>query len=108
MVGRILQINFKLSVAASDYEVLAASLAQSFAEVPGLVWKIWTLNEAEREAGGIYYFDGQQSLERFLSSQLAASVRNHPAVSEFSAKPFAVMDAVTATTRGPVEAAVLT
>jgi len=105
MAGRILQVNFKFSVARSDYEELAASLAQAFAEVPGLVWKVWILNEAEREAGGIYHFDGEESLQIFLASQLAADVQAHPAVSEFSAKIFEVMDAATAVTRGPVEAA---
>ena len=105
MAGRVLQVNFKFSVTASDYEELAASLALAFADVPGLVWKIWILNEAEREAGGIYYFDRAESLQQFLASQLAANVQNHPAVSEFSAKAFEVMDAVTAMTRGPVEEA---
>jgi len=108
MTGRILQVNFKFGVARSEYEELAASLAQAFAEVPGLEWKIWTLNETEREAGGIYYFDGEESLQRFLASQLPADVQAHPAISEFSAKTFEVMDAATAVTRGPVEAAVAT
>jgi hypothetical protein len=105
MAGKVLQINFKFSVTASDYEELASSLAQAFAEVPGLVWKIWIINEAESEAGGIYYFDGAESLQQFLTSQLAADVQAHPAVSEFSARPFEVMDAATAMTRGPVEGA---
>jgi len=108
MAERVLQINFKFSVNRSDYEELAASLAQAFAEVPGLEWKIWILNEAESEAGGIYYFDRGESLQQFLTSQLAADVQTHPAVSEFSAKTFEVMDAVTAVTRGPVREVVAT
>lgn len=106
MAERVLQINFKFDVIRSDYEELASSLAQAFSEVPGLVWKIWIMNEAESEAGGIYCFDSGESLQLFLASQLAASVQTHPAVSEFSAKTFEVMEAVTATTRGPVREAV--
>ena len=106
MEERVLQINFKFSVSRTDYENLASSLAQSFSEVPGLVWKIWIINEAKSEAGGIYCFDGKESLSQFLTSQLATDVKSHPAVSEFSAKTFAVMDAVTAVTRGPVKQAV--
>ena len=106
MEERVLQINFKFSVLRTDYEELASSLAQSFAEVPGLVWKIWIVNEATSEAGGIYCFDGGESLDQFLASQLAADVKSHPAISDFSAKTFAVMDAVTAVTRGPVKQAV--
>jgi hypothetical protein len=84
MAARILQVNFRFSVTASEYEDLATSLAQAFADVSGLVWKIWILNKAEREAGGIYCFDRAESLQQFLASQLAADVRDHPAVSEFS------------------------
>jgi hypothetical protein len=105
MAARILQVNFRFSVTASEYEDLATSLAQAFADVSGLVWKIWILNKAEREAGGIYCFDRAESLQQFLASQLAADVRDHPAVSEFSGKSFEVMDAVTVLTRGPVEEA---
>ena len=108
MAGRFLQVNFKFSVARADYEELTGSLAQSFSEVPGLEWKIWILNEAEKEAGGFYYFDGEESLQQFLASELAANVQAHPAVSEFSAKTFEVMDSPTALTRGPVAAAVAT
>jgi hypothetical protein len=108
MAGRILQVNFKFSVAKSEYEELASSLAQAFGAVPGLTWKIWIMNPAEREAGGIYYFNDEDSLQQFLASELAASVEAHPAVSEFSAKTFEVMDAVTAVTRGPVKEAVAT
>ena len=108
MSGRVLQVNFKFSVIRAEYEELASSLAQAFAEVPGLVWKIWIMDEAESEAGGVYYFDRRESLQQFLGSQLAADVQAHPAISEFSAKTFEVMDAATAVTRGPVEQAVAT
>jgi len=108
MAGRVLQINFKFNVMRSEYEELASSLAQAFAEVPGLVWKIWIMNGAEREAGGVYLFDRGESLQQFLASELAASVQTHPAVSEFSAKIFEVMDAATEVTRGPVMEAVAT
>lgn len=108
MAGRMLQINFKFGVARDDYEELADSLARSFSEVPGLEWKIWILNEAEKEAGGFYYFDGEESLQQFFASDLAANVQAHPAVSEFSAKAFEVMDSPTAVCRGPVTLAVST
>lgn len=104
MSEQVLQVNFKFGVEASEYEELAASLAQAFSEVPGLVWKIWILNRAEREAGGFYYFDSTESMQRFLGSQLAADVQAHPAIRDFSAKTFEVLRDVTTVTRGPVEA----
>ena len=102
MSGRILQLNFKFSVTGDEYIQAVAPLAEEFAAVSGLRWKIWMINEAESEAGGIYLFDDAASLNAMLEGSLAAQVTGHPALSDFSVKQFDVMDGVTATTRGPV------
>ena len=57
MSGMLLQLNFKYNVSPADYEGAVSPLADKFAAVPGLRWKIWMINEAESEAGGIYLFD---------------------------------------------------
>ena len=102
MAGRILQVNFKFSVSRAEYEQAASSLAPEFAKVAGLRWKVWTMNEAESEAGGVYYFDDEASLQAYLAGPLAATVKGHPAFSEMSVKQFEVMADVTAITRGSV------
>jgi len=103
MSGRIMQLNFKFSVSGSEYEQAVSPLASQFAAVAGLRWKIWMINEAEGEAGGIYLFDDEASVKAFLEGPLAAQVTSHPALSDFSVKQFDVMENVTAITRGPVE-----
>ena len=103
MSERILQLNFKLNVPAGEYAQACDQLARAFAEVPGLRWKIWILNEAESEAGGIYLFEDLVSLENFLAGSLAAQVKALPAIGEMSAKPFEIMAGPTLRTRGPVE-----
>lgn len=102
MSGRILQLNFKFSVTGDEYTQAVTPLAEEFAAVSGLRWKIWIINEAESEAGGIYLFDDEASLNKMLERPLAAQVTGHPALSDFSVKQFDVMDDVTATTHGPV------
>jgi len=102
MAERILQINFKFSVSRAEYEQAATSLASEFADVAGLRWKVWLMNEAESEAGGIYLFNDESSLQAFLAGPLAAKVKSHPAFSDMSAKQFDVMADVTAITRGPL------
>ena len=102
MSGRIMQLNFKFSVTGSEYEQAVSPLASQFAAVAGLRWKIWMINEAEGEAGGIYLFDDEASVKAFLEGPLAAQVTSHPALSDFSVKQFDVMENVTAITRGPV------
>ena len=102
MAEKLLQLNFKFSITKAEYEEAASSLSGAFAKVDGLRWKIWILNEAEKEAGGIYLFNDESSLNAFLNGPLAEQVKSHPAFSDMTAKPFDVMPAPTATTRGPV------
>jgi hypothetical protein len=103
MSARIIQLNFKYSVTGEEYEGAVQPLASEFAAVPGLRWKVWIINDAESEAGGLYVFDDQASVDNFLSSPLAAQVTSHPALSDFSVKQFDTMDELTAVTRGPIE-----
>jgi hypothetical protein len=81
-------------------------MANDFAEVPGCRWKIWLMNEAESEAGGIYLFDDDVSLRSYLQGPLVAAVTSHPALSNFSVKQFDTMEALTRITRGPLEKAI--
>ena len=53
MSQKILQVNFKLNVPTGEYQNLCRSLAETFAQIPGLRWKVWILNETGKEAGGV-------------------------------------------------------
>jgi len=100
----ILQINFKFDVPLEEYQHICQSVAQAIADLPGLRWKIWILNEREKEAGGIYLFASEQAIHDYLSGPIVAQVKSHPGFRELSAKQFDVMDDVTAITRGPLSA----
>jgi len=102
MSTRLLQLNFQFSVTGAEYEAAVSALAEDFAALEGLIWKIWMINEDEGEAGGIYFFDSEASVQAYLDGPLAAGVIDHPALSQFSVKQFDVMDDVTEVTRGPV------
>lgn len=41
------------------------TLAESIAEEPGLLWKIWTESAAEKRAGGAYLFADRASAEAY-------------------------------------------
>lgn len=102
MSGKILQINFTFNVPKAVYEQTVSPMASEFAAVPGCRWKIWLMNEANNEAGGIYHFEDDASLHAYLASSLVAQVTSHPALRDFSVKQFDVMEEVTSVTRGPV------
>lgn len=42
------------------------SLAKSINDEPGFIWKIWTVNEAKKEAGGIYVFNSEENACAYL------------------------------------------
>jgi hypothetical protein len=42
-------------------------LAESIAKEPGLIWKLWTENQAAGEAGGIYLFEDLPNAEAYLT-----------------------------------------
>ena len=102
MPSRILQLNFKFSVSRTEYEEAVSPLAEGVAAAPGVRWKIWLMNEAGSEAGGIYLFEDEASLDAYLGGPIVAQVTSHPALSDFSVKQFDVMEEQTAITRGPV------
>lgn len=42
-------------------------LANSINTEPGFIWKIWTENEQDKEAGGIYLFETKEDAENYLT-----------------------------------------
>ncbi|MCA9900931.1 MAG: YdhR family protein [Anaerolineales bacterium] len=102
MSQKILQINFKFHVSRAEYETAVAPVAEPIAAVPGLLWKVWLLNEADQEAGGIYLFADDKTLDAYLNSEIVAAIVSNPILSDFSVKQFAVMQDVSEVTRGPV------
>jgi putative monooxygenase ydhR len=106
MSEQLLQINFGLNVTPAEYRAFAASVAETVAQVPGLRWKVWFLDENARAAGGIYLFEDEPTLEAYLASDIVNTVRTHPALRNATFKHAAVMPEVTAVTRGPVGATV--
>lgn len=105
MSQKILQVNFRFALTRPEYEETVSALAGAFAAVPGCRWKIWLMNEADREAGGIYLFDDDAAVDAMLNSELIAGVVSHPALSDFSVKRFDVLQAVSMATRAPLFAA---
>lgn len=77
-----------------------AELAQDIAGEDGLLWKIWTENEATGRAGGIYLFADAASAERYRDKH-AARLQGF-GVRDIVAHSFAVNQPLTQTTRGPL------
>jgi hypothetical protein len=104
MSKKILQINFKFKVPRSDYEKATLDqFAKPIANVKGLLWKVWIMNENKKEAGGIYLFNDESSVKAYLEGNIVAELMKHPALSDIEAKVFDVMDKHSKVTHGPVD-----
>jgi len=99
----ILAITFYLNVPVAEYQKMVDTIAHAFLDAPGLRWKIWLLNPANQEAGGIYLFDSQASVDAYMNGPLVAQLRGLPSIRNISMKQFEVMPQATALTRGPCE-----
>src|SRR5262245_24429890 len=75
MSAKILQINYKLNGPKAEYERENLPYAQPIADIPGLCWKVWIINEAQSEAGGIYLFDDDAAVQAFLDGPIIAEMR---------------------------------
>jgi hypothetical protein len=106
MAQTIVQITFKLNVSGIEYEQAVAPIAQAVADVPGLQWKIWLLNEPAQEAGGVYLFADAAAAQAFLDSSIVTQVKSAPILSNLRATQSGVMEGLTAITRGPLPAGV--
>jgi hypothetical protein len=105
MVKTILQINYKFNSPRAEHTALVTPSAQHLAVVPGLVWKIWLVNEADREAGGMYLFESAEQAQAFLQSALVRDFAAHPTLSAFSVKMFEPVESLSKITRGPLTVA---
>lgn len=96
---QIVQINYKLEGSREKYVEENLPYAQPIADVPGLRWKVWTINEDLGEAGGVYLFEDQASMQAFLDGEMITEMKADPSL---SIKTFDVIEELTTTTRGPI------
>lgn len=101
-MGTLLRINFKYKGPTADFRATISPLAEQFAAVKGLRWKLWGLDEAGSSFSGLLFFDNDDALKAFLQSDLAKTVTTHPALSDFAVTSYSIMAAETAITHGPV------
>jgi Putative mono-oxygenase ydhR len=102
MAKTILQINYKFNSSRAEHTALVTPMAEYIAAVPGLVWKVWLMDESEHEAGGIYLFESSEEAQAFVSSEAITGFAGHPSLTAFSVKMFEAVESLSNITRGPL------
>lgn len=71
-MAKLLQIDFPFQGPFGD-EMSAAltDLAQSITQEQGFIWKVWTENQDNQEAGGIYLFENEETAKAYLEMHTA-------------------------------------
>ncbi len=101
----IVIVNFALEgITEQDYETVCEQVAPAFADVEGLLSKVWLANPDTNCYGGVYTFASAADADRFLASQLFADVGAHPNLVNPKVLRFGVLDEPTRITRGLVTA----
>ena len=94
-------INFNLDgIGRSEYDQVCDDLAQTFADVSGLISKHWLANDGTNTYGGVYVWESKDAYEAFIASELFAAVGGNPALANVSSLDFDVIEAPTRITRG--------
>ena len=71
MALKLLQIDYPFSGPwGSEMAEEYSGLARTIADVPGLICKVWTENPETGEAGGIYLFEDEASLDSYLEAKI--------------------------------------
>ncbi len=97
----ILIVNFQLKdLSEEDYVKSCEQEAPAFAELPGLISKVWLADRETNTYGGVYMWQDQQAMENYLTSELFNAVATDPNLVSVTSKDFAVLQGPTRVTRG--------
>lgn len=101
MALKLLQMDYPFSGPwGSEMAEEYSYLARRIAEVPGLICKVWTENPGTGEAGGIYLFEDEASLDSYLAGKIERMKAS--GIEGVRARKFDVNERLTQITRGRI------
>ncbi|HCQ7753262.1 monooxygenase [Citrobacter sp. 50677481] len=88
-MAKLLQLHFAFNGPfGQEMTEQLRGLAESINQEPGFIWKVWTESEQNKEAGGIYLFESEETALAYLEKH-SARLKNL-GVNEVIAKVFDV------------------
>jgi len=94
------QIQFDLRCTPAEFRGHADHVAGAIAAVPGLLWKVWILDEERGRAGGVYLFADRLAATAYLEGPIVSRLRENPAIASVEVRLFDVLDGPSVITRG--------
>ena len=94
-------INFQLKdVSEADFRAHCDEVAPAFAELPGLISKVWLANQSTNTYGGVYTWASREAMEEYAKSDLFRAVATNPNLAGITSIDFDVLEEPTSVTRG--------
>lgn len=93
-------INFNLVDMTDDgYATACDQLAEAFAQLPGLLAKVWLRDPTSNTYGGVYLFEDRAAADAYGASELFATVGAFPNFANISVRDFDVDEETTRRTQ---------
>ncbi|CBG88159.1 monooxygenase [Citrobacter rodentium] len=71
-MAKLLQLHFAFTGPfGQEMSEQLRGLAESINQEPGFIWKVWTESEQNKEAGGIYLFENEETALAYLQKHTA-------------------------------------
>jgi heme-degrading monooxygenase HmoA len=94
-------INFHLEgLTEADFRAHADEVAPAFAELPGLISKVWLANRTTNTYGGVYTWATREAMDEYAKSDLFRAVATNPNLADVTSIDFNVLEDPTSVTRG--------
>lgn len=101
---KFLQVNYDRALPRDDADQLERMTrsAHKIAGLPGLLWKLWVHDDADRVAGGMYLFASEEDARAWADGPMVAGLSSHPGISGITYRLYDVDADLSAITRGPL------
>jgi heme-degrading monooxygenase HmoA len=98
-------VNFALKdLSDADYRRACEASAPAFAEVPGLLSKVWLADERTNTYGGVYTWVDRAAMEAYFRSDLFRAIAADPAFTDITSRDFDIIEGPTRVTSGMMAA----
>jgi len=98
-----LVVTFKTQASQEQFTAATAAHAPVFAELDGLLTKIWINDPDSSTYGGIYLFRDRTALDAYLESDVFASILAEPSFEGTSWRRYQILDELTARTQPGIQ-----
>ena len=98
-----LVVTFKTHASQEQFTATLAEHVPVFAEVDGLLAKIWIADPESGTKGAVYLFGERTALDAYLESDLFAGILAEPSFEGTSWRSYQVLDELTARTQPGIQ-----